>query len=58
VVKQAPGAIGFASARHDLSGVKVVDTDAKVEQSLFLGTKGDPAPAAARLIQAATRAAN
>ena len=57
IVRQAAGAIGTSNPRHDLNGVKVLETD-KVEQALYLVTKGAPNPVAAKVIEAAAAAAN
>jgi phosphate transport system substrate-binding protein len=57
IVRQAAGSIGTSNPRHDLNGVKVVETE-KVEQTLYLVTKGAPSPLAAKLIQAAAAAGN
>jgi phosphate transport system substrate-binding protein len=57
IVRQAAGAIGTSNPRHDLNGVKVLETE-KVEQALYLVTKGAPNPAATKVIQAAAAASN
>ena len=57
IVKQVPAAIGTSNAKHDLSGVKVLELDRPVSQPLFLVTKGAPTPAAAKVIEATAKAA-
>jgi hypothetical protein len=42
IVKQLPGAIGCASAQHDLAGVVVLQTEEVITQPLILVTKINP----------------
>jgi phosphate transport system substrate-binding protein len=57
IVKQLPGAIGCASAQHDLAGVVVLQTEEVVAQSLILVTKVNPNGLITKVVEASARVA-
>jgi phosphate transport system substrate-binding protein len=57
IVKQLPGAIGSASAKHDLAGVMVLQTEEVIAQPLFLVTKANPNGSIAKVVEAAAQVA-
>ena len=57
IVKQLPGAIGSANARHDLAGVVTLHTEKDIAQPLVLVTKANPNAELTKVIDAATRVA-
>jgi phosphate transport system substrate-binding protein len=57
IVKQLPGAIGTASARHDLAGVVVLRTEEVIAQPLILVTKVNPNGLITRVVEAAAQVA-
>jgi phosphate transport system substrate-binding protein len=57
IVKQLPGAIGPASAKHDLAGVVVLQTEEIIAQPLILVTKSNPNGSIANVVEAAAQVA-
>jgi phosphate transport system substrate-binding protein len=57
IVKQLPGAIGSASAKHDLAGVVVLQTEEIIAQSLILVTKVNPNGSTTKVVEAAAQVA-
>jgi phosphate transport system substrate-binding protein len=57
IVKQLPGAIGSASAKHDLAGVVVLQTEEIIAQPLILVTKVNPNGSTTKVVEAAAQVA-
>jgi phosphate transport system substrate-binding protein len=57
IVKQLPGAIGCASAHHDLAGVVVLQTEEVITQPLILVTKVNPNGLITKVVEASARVA-
>jgi phosphate transport system substrate-binding protein len=57
IVKQLPGAIGSASAQHDLAGVLVLQTEEVIAQPLILVTKVNPHGSTTKVVEAAAQVA-
>jgi ABC-type phosphate transport system substrate-binding protein len=57
IVKQLPGAIGTVSARHDLAGVVVLQTEEVIAQPLILVTKVNPNGSITKVDEAAAQVA-
>jgi phosphate transport system substrate-binding protein len=57
IVKQLPGAIGCASAHHDLVGVVVLQTEEVITQPLILVTKVNPNGWITKAVEASARVA-
>jgi phosphate transport system substrate-binding protein len=57
IVKQLPGAIGCASAQHDLAGVVVLQTEEVIAQPLILVTKVNPNGLITKVVEASARVA-
>jgi phosphate transport system substrate-binding protein len=57
IVKQLPGAIGTASAKHDLAGVAVLQTEELIAQPLILVTKANPNGSTTKVVEAAAQVA-
>jgi phosphate transport system substrate-binding protein len=57
IVKQLPGAIGSANARHNLAGVVVLQTEEVIAQPLILVTKVNPNGLITKVVEASARVA-
>jgi hypothetical protein len=57
IVKQLPGAIGCANARHDLAGVVVLQTEEVIAQPLIRVTKINPNGLITNVVEATAKVA-